>query len=101
MSNRVDGVQAVMFNILFSNTSAQSAYIPEPTYIPVSDFMDDFMSLEEIAPGTEWADVLAATWGIPSAPDTAAMRSSIISKSPIARAIRSFFHSFRSSLEIA
>jgi hypothetical protein len=89
----------IMFNTLLSETSTQSSYIPEPTYIVVSDFMDDFMSLEEIAPGAEWADVLAATWGIPFAPDTAEMRSAIISKSPIARAIRSFFQSFRSSLE--
>jgi hypothetical protein len=90
-----------MFNTFFRKNSTQSAHIPEPTYIEVSDLMGDFMSLEEIAPGAEWSDVLAATWGIPSAPDTAEMRSAIISKSPIARAIRSFFQSFRSRLEIA
>ncbi|MCX5965085.1 MAG: hypothetical protein NT070_18730 [Cyanobacteria bacterium] len=90
-----------MFNTLFRKNFTESAYIPEPTYIEVSGLMDDFISLEEIAPGAEWSDVLAATWGTPSAPDTVEMRSAIISKSPIARAIRSFFQSFRSSLEVA
>ena len=90
-----------MFNTLFSNNSLQSAYIPELTYIEVSGLMDDFISLEEIAPGAEWSDVLAATWGVPSTSDAVEMRSAIISKSPIAKAVRSFFQSFRSSLEIA
>ena len=90
-----------MFNTLFSNNSLQSAYIPELTYIEVSGLMDDFISLEEIAPGAEWSDVLAATWGVPSTSDAVEMRSAIIAKSPIAKAVRSFFQSFRSSLEIA
>ena len=89
-----------MFNTLFSNNSAQSAYIPEPTSIIVSDFMDDFISLEEIAPGAEWSDVLAATWGIPSAPDAAEMGGAVRSKSVMAKAMRCFFQSFRSSLEV-
>ena len=90
-----------MFNTLFSNNSPQSAYTPEPACIEVSGFMDDFMSLEEIAPGAEWSDVLAASWGVTSASQAVEMRSVIISKSPIAKAVRSFFQSFRSSLEVA
>jgi len=90
-----------MFNSLFSNNSTQSAYVEEPTYIEVSGLMDDFMSLEEIAPGADWSDVLASTWGVPSTSDTLEMRSAVSSKSAIGKAIRSFVHSFRSSLEVA
>ena len=96
--NRVDGVQAVMFNTLFSKNSAKSA--AEPAYIEVSGLMDDFMSLEEIAPGAEWSDVLAATWGVPSAPNAVEVRSAVRSKS-VLKSIRSFVQSFRSGLEIA
>ena len=94
--NRVDGVQAVMFNTLFSSTQST----PEPTYIEVSGVMDDFMSLEEIAPSAEWSDVLAATWGVPSAPNAVEVRSAVSSKSTH-KSVRSFFQSFRSGLEIA
>ena len=96
--NRVDGVQAVMFNTLFSKNSAQP--IAEPNYIEVSGLMDDFMSLDEIAPGAEWSDVLAATWGVPSAPVAVEARSAVSSKSAL-KSIRTFFQSFRSGLEIA
>ncbi len=89
-----------MFNTLFRKNFTESAYIPEPTYIEVSGLMDDFISLEEIAPGAEWSDVLAATWGTPSAPDTVEMRSVVGSKLPMTKAIRSFFQSFRSNLEV-
>ena len=68
-----------MFNNLFSKNSSQSA--AEPTYIEVSGLMDDFMSLEEIAPGSEWSDVLAATWGVPSVSDAVEVRSAVSSKS--------------------
>jgi hypothetical protein len=64
-----------MSNTRFSTNSLQSASISEPTYIEVSGFMDDFMSLEEIAPGAELSDVLAATWGVPSTSDTVKMRA--------------------------
>lgn len=87
-----------MFNTLFSKNSTQSA--PEPTYVEVSGLMDDFMSLEEIAPGAEWSDVLAATWGVPSAPDAVEVRSAVSSKS-VLKSLRAFFQSFRSSLEVA
>ena len=87
-----------MFNTLFSKNSAQLTV--EPTYIEVSGLMDDFMSLEEIAPCAEWSDVLAATWGVPSAPDAVEVRSAVSSKS-VLKSIRSFVQSFRSGLEIA
>ncbi len=90
-----------MFNTLSFNTSLQSAYLPEPICIEVSGLMDDFMSLEEIAPGAEWSDILAATWGVASTSNAVEMRSAITSKSPIVKAVRSFFQSFRSSLEVA
>lgn len=90
-----------MFHTPFSNSSPQSTYIPQLTYIEVSGLMDDFISLEETAPGSEWSDILAATWGVPSVSNAVEMRSDIMSKSPIAKAVRSFFQSFRSSLEIA
>lgn len=90
-----------MFNTLSFTNSLQSAYRPEPTYVEVSGLMDDFMSLEEIAPGAEWSDILAATWGVASTSNAVEMRSAVNSKSPIARAVRSFFQSFRSSLEVA
>ena len=90
-----------MFHTPFSNNSPQSTYIPQLTYIEVSGLMDDFISLEETAPGAEWSDILAATWGVPSVSNAVEMRSDIMSKSPIAKAVRSFFQSFRSSLEIA
>ena len=39
----------------------------ERAFIEVSGLMDDFISLEEFALGSDWEDVLAARWGIPCA----------------------------------
>jgi len=39
----------------------------ESQSIEVSGLMEDFISIEEFAPGSNWEEVLAASWGIPCA----------------------------------
>ena len=35
-------------------------------FVEVSGLLDDFTSIEEFAPGRNWEDILAESWGIPS-----------------------------------
>ncbi len=52
----------------FSNdlmsADASIASQTESQYIEVSGLMDDFISIEEFAPGSDWEDILAASWGV-------------------------------------
>lgn len=101
-----------MLNNLFSRQSAaQSAKVsplatpveaaPEATYIEVAGLMDDFMSLEDVAPGADYADLLAASWGLPCVTATPEAQSSLNLKSGAAKVIRSLFQTSRSKLEVA
>jgi hypothetical protein len=94
-----------MFNNLFCRQSAQSiatrSESGENTYIEVAGLMDDFMSLEEVAPGAEWSDVLAASWGIPCETATPQARPALNLKASSAKALRGLFQTSRSKLEVA
>jgi hypothetical protein len=48
--------------------SQQKAAIAAPGAIDleVASSLDAFMSLEEMAPGMDWQNLLAATWGLPA-----------------------------------
>lgn len=96
-----------MFNNFFSRQAvAQSA--PEKTpvshevsYVEVAGLMDDFMSLEEVAPGAEWSDVLAASWGIPCETGTTETKPSVNFKASTIRVFRSWWQASRTKLEVA
>jgi hypothetical protein len=91
-----------MFNNLFSRqTTVQSTEAPETTYIEVAGLMDDFMSLEDVAPGSDYADLLAASWGVPSTTVNPEAHPSVNLKSAAAKVIRSLFQASRSKLEVA
>ena len=91
-----------MLNNLFSRKSTvQSTEAAETTYIEVAGLMDDFMSLEEVAPGSDYADLLAASWGLPCETVTPEAHPSLHLKSGAAKVIRSWFQGSRSKLEVA
>jgi hypothetical protein len=87
-----------MFNNLRQSSSEST---PEATYIEVAGLMDDFISIEELAPGSDYTDLLAASWGIPCDTASAETRPSMNLKSAAAKAIRSLFQASRSKLEVA
>ena len=68
----------------FSNGSMSvDVSIASPTEsqsIEVSGLMDDFISIEEFAPGSNWEEVLAANWGIPCAAQPENIKPSQVSK---------------------
>ncbi len=88
-----------MFNNLFSHQ--RSEFTPESTYIEVAGLMDDFMSLEEVAPGSDYTDLLAASWGIACETGTSEVRPAMNLKTGVAKVIRSLFQASRSKLEVA
>lgn len=92
-----------MLNNLFSRKSnvQSTEAAPEATYIEVAGLMDDFMSLEEVAPGSDYADLLAASWGLPCETSTPEARPSLNLKSGAAKVVRSLFQASRSKLEVA
>ncbi len=90
-----------MLNNLFSRQSASTEAAAEATYIEVAGLMDDFMSLEDVAPGSDYADLLAASWGLPCTTATPETQPSLNLKSGAAKVIRSLFQASRSKLEVA
>ncbi len=92
-----------MFNNLFSRQSATQSTdaAAEATYIEVAGLMDDFMSLEDVAPGSDYADLLAASWGLPCATATPEVQPSLNLKSGAVKVIRSLLQASRSKLEVA
>jgi hypothetical protein len=85
-----------MFN---PNTNSQSvdasiASQTESQFVEVSGLMDDFISIEEFAPGSDWEDVLAASWGVPS-PTPAPSRSAFSGFKDLGRSLRSIAHQIR------
>jgi hypothetical protein len=52
---------------LFSQRQAPSATLAQGAIdMEVASSLDAFMSLEEMAPGMDWQNLLAATWGLPA-----------------------------------
>jgi hypothetical protein len=92
-------MESTMFNNLFPRQSPESS--SEATYIEVAGLMDDFMSIEEVAAGSDYSDLLAATWGIPSETTAPEVRPSFNVKSSAGKTIRSLVQASRSKLEIA
>jgi hypothetical protein len=92
-------MEFTMFNNLSSRQSSESA--PESTYIEVAGLMDDFMSLEELAPGSDYNDLLAASWGLPCTTKTPEARPSLNLKAGAVKLVRSLFQASRSKLETA
>lgn len=96
-----------MFNNLFSrqsttqSTTQSTQAAPEASYIEVAGLMDDFMSIEEVAPGSDYADLLAASWGLPCETVAPEAQPSLNLKSGAAKVIRSLFQASRSKLEVA
>lgn len=53
---------------LFLPKSDSDEDTSEPSSIEVAGAFDAFVSLEEIAPDTDWNEALSDAWGIPSNP---------------------------------
>jgi hypothetical protein len=91
-----------MFNAKFNankNTSAVDSQIAcqsEGEYMEVSGIMDDFISIEEFAPGSDWEDVLAATWGLPCVEEPVTRSAFSGLKELGLRSVRSILQSLRS-----
>lgn|GEM_PF-1589803 len=83
----------------FSNGSMSvDVSIASPTEsqsIEVSGLMDDFISLEEFAPGSNWEEVLAASWGIPCATQPEKSHAFVGLKALGLRRVRSILQSVR------
>jgi hypothetical protein len=91
-----------MLNNLFSRKSTvQSTEAAESTYIEVAGLMDDFMSLEDLAPGSDYNDLLAASWGLPCETVQPEVQPALNLKSGAAKVLRSWFQASRSKLEVA
>jgi hypothetical protein len=86
-----------MFNLKPSQqpVDASIASQDEPQYIEVSGLMDDFISVEEFAPGSDWEEVLAASWGLPCAQEAPTRNAFAGLKSLSIRSMRSVLHSIR------
>ena len=67
----------------------------ERAFIEVSGPMDDFISLEEFALGSDWEDVLAARWGIPCATQPEKSHAFVGLKASGLRWVRSILQSVR------
>jgi hypothetical protein len=83
--------------MLHSNRQSVDASITsqvEGQPIEVCGLMDDFMSIEEFAPGSDWEDVLAARWGIPS-PTQPKTHTAFSGLKDLARTLRSIIHQVR------
>ena len=68
----------------------------ESQSIEVSGLIDDFISIEEFAPGSNWEEVLAASWGIPCATQPEKFHAFIGIKAFGLRRVRSILQSVRS-----
>jgi hypothetical protein len=51
---------------MFSQQKAAKVTVPSAIDLEVASSLDAFMSLEEMAPGMDWQNLLAATWGLPA-----------------------------------
>ncbi len=85
-----------MFNLNSNRQSvnASIAFQAEGQCVEVAGLMDDFISIEEFAPGSDWEDVLAAGWGIP-APVRPATRSAFSALKDLGRSLRSIGNQVR------
>jgi hypothetical protein len=83
------------FNASLS-ADASIASQTESQTIEVSGLMDDFISIEEFAPGSNWDEVLAASWGIPCATQTEKSHDFSGIKAFGLRSVRSILQSVRS-----
>ena len=84
-----------------TNLNNQSANAPiashvESNIIEVSGLMDDFISLEEFAPDSNWEEVLAARWGIPYAAQSTEPSPYVGLKESCLRFLRSIVQSVQS-----
>ncbi len=85
---------------MFNQNSNSSSVDPsiasqsEIQFVEVSGWMDDFISIEEFAPNSDWEDVLAARWGLPS-PSPSPSRNDFLGIQHMARSLRSIAHQIR------
>ena len=84
------------FSSGFLSVDPSIASQAESQSIEVSGLMDDFINIKEFAPGSNWEEVLAASWGIPCAtqPETSQAFSGL--KAFGLRSVRSILQSIRS-----
>lgn len=75
------------------SANASIASQAESQFIEVSGLMDDFISIEEFAPGSDWEAVLAASWGVPCAVQPEQSRVLARIKASALRSLRSTFQS--------
>ena len=83
----------------FNDTIPVNASIASQTesdFIEVSGLMDDFISIEEYAPGSDWEEILAASWGVPYAIQPEISHAFAGIKESAVRSLRSVLHGVRS-----
>jgi hypothetical protein len=51
---------------MFSQQQAANVVAPSAIDLEVASSLDAFTSLEDMAPGMDWQNLLAATWGLPA-----------------------------------
>jgi hypothetical protein len=51
---------------MFSQTKVANVVAPGAMDLEVASSLDAFTSLEDMAPGMDWQNLLAATWGLPA-----------------------------------
>ena len=88
-----------------SNLNPANASIAPQTendFIEVSGLMDGFSSIEEFAPGSNWEEVLAASWGVPCVVQPEKSYGLADIRASVIRSLRSILHGVRSKkFEIA
>ena len=85
-----------------NDVNASIASQTENNFIEVSGLMDDFIGIEEFAPGSNWEEVLAASWGVPCIVQPEAPHAFAGIKASAIRSLRSILHGVRSKkFEIA
>ena len=77
----------------FNGTMSANASQTEKEFVEVSGLMDDFISIEEFAPGSDWEEVLAASWGVPCVVHPERSHAFAGIKTSAMRSLRSIFHS--------
>ena len=97
MSNlNLSNLNSRQFSNVPMSADASIASQTESQYIEVSGLMDDFISIEEFAPGSNWDEVLAASWGIPCATQPEKSHDFSGIKAFGLRRVQSILQSFRS-----
>ena len=85
-----------------NDTNGSIAPQTENDFIEVLGLMDGFSSIEEFAPGSNWEEVLAASWGVPCAVQSEKSYGLAGIKASAIRSLRSILHGVRSKkFEIA